>query len=159
MMRSPPDFGVAPLALPARECSRSSRRGGTRTDEIRQRFRACAEESLPALDCALPFLLNIVNTVGEYILGQAVVSTGMPSSPRIPASTREASSVRFTASIFHYEYSHHHHSGVYRLAHRGKLGMRGVLLALPVVALGAYGLASVGRIVGVALCEDCREQY
>ena len=86
-------------------------------------------------------LLNIVNTVGEYILGQAVVAHGRrPARGRAPASTRKPSSARSTATTSSgrtWRPSCSRPSSC--RASSSAFGMRGVLLALPLVALGAYG--------------------
>lgn len=90
-------------------------------------------------------LLNIVNTVGEYILGQAVVARG---------NARLAADAGFDKGAFIGTFYGNYFFWtnvativlqaffVSRLVKR--FGMRGVLLALPVVALGAYGLAAAG---------------
>ncbi len=97
-------------------------------------------------------LLNIVNTVGEFILGQAVVSTSNAQLASNPAFNKEAFIGSFYGKYFFW-------TNIVTIIIQAfivsrivkKLGMRGVLLALPVVALGAYGLASVGAGLSVLL--------
>ncbi len=97
-------------------------------------------------------LLNIVNTVGEYILGQAVVSTSNAQLASNPGFNKEAFIGTFYGKYFFW-------TNVANILIQAflvsrivkKFGMRGVLLALPVVALGAYGLASVGAGLSVLL--------
>src|SRR6266850_6116983 len=97
-------------------------------------------------------LLNIVNTVGEYILGQAVVTTGDAQLASNPGFNKEAFIGTFYGKYFFW-------TNVATILIQAflvsrivkKFDMRGVLLALPVVALGAYGLASVGAGLSVLL--------
>ena len=97
-------------------------------------------------------LLNIVNTVGEYILGQAVVSTGDAQLAANPGFNKEVFIGTFYGKYFFW-------TNVVTILIQAflvsrivkKLGMKGVLLALPVVALGAYGLASAGAALSVLL--------
>jgi AAA family ATP:ADP antiporter len=90
-------------------------------------------------------LLNIVNTVGEYILGQAVVVTGDARLAAEPGFSKEA----FIGTFYGHYFLWTNVATIViqaflvsRLVKR--FGMRGVLLALPLVALGAYGLAAAG---------------
>lgn len=97
-------------------------------------------------------LLNIVNTVGEYILGQAVVSTGDAQLAINPAFNKEAFIGSFYGNYFFW-------TNVATILIQAfivsrlvkKFGMTGVLLALPIVALGAYGLASLGAGLSILL--------
>jgi AAA family ATP:ADP antiporter len=97
-------------------------------------------------------LLNIVNTVGEYILGHAVVTTANAQLAANPGFDKEAFIGTFYGKYFFW-------TNVATILIQAflvsrivkKFGMRGVLLALPVVALGAYGLASVGAALTVLL--------
>jgi len=90
-------------------------------------------------------LLNIVNTVGEYILGQAVVTTGDALLASDPGFNKEVFIGTFYGKYFFW-------TNIATILLQAflvsrivkKFGMRGVLLALPVVAFGAYGLAAVG---------------
>ena len=90
-------------------------------------------------------LLNIVNTIGEFILGQAVVSQADAQAAADAAFDKGAFIGAFygryffltnVATIILQAFV------VSRIVKR--FGMRGVLLALPVVALGAYSLAAAG---------------
>ncbi len=97
-------------------------------------------------------LLNIVNTVGEYILGQAVVTTGNAQLAANPGFDKGAFIGTFYGKYFFW-------TNIATILIQAflvsrivkKFGMRGVLLALPIVALGAYGLASVGAGLMVLL--------
>src|SRR5258705_5532184 len=97
-------------------------------------------------------LLNIVNTVGEYILGQAVVTTSNTQLAANPSFDKAAFIGTFYGKYFFW-------TNVATILIQAflvsrivkKFGMRGVLLAVPVVALGAYGLASVGAGLSVLL--------
>lgn len=97
-------------------------------------------------------LLNIVNTVGEYILGQAVVTTGNAQLASNPGFNKEAFIGAFYGRYFFW-------TNIITILIQAfivsrivkKFGLRGVLLALPIVALGAYGLASVGAGLSVLL--------
>ena len=97
-------------------------------------------------------LLNIVNTVGEYILGQAVVNMGNAQLATDPTFNKEAFIGTFYGTYFFW-------TNVATILIQAfivsrivkKFGMQGVLLALPLVALSAYGLASVGAGLSVLL--------
>ena len=97
-------------------------------------------------------LLNIVNTVGEYILGQAVVTTSNTQLAANPSFDKAAFIGTFYGKYFFW-------TNVATILIQAflvsrivkKFGMRGVLLALPIVALGAYGLASIGAGLTVLL--------
>lgn len=97
-------------------------------------------------------LLNIVNTVGEYILGQAVVTSGNAQAAANPAFSKEAFIGSFYGKYFFWT------NTVTILIQAllvsrivKKFGMAGVLLALPFVALCAYGLASAGAGLSILL--------
>ena len=97
-------------------------------------------------------ILNIVNTVGEYILGQAVVAH---------ADAQQALSASFDKEAYIGSFYGHYFLltnlaaivlqafVVSRLVKR--FGLRGTLYALPVVALCAYGSAAAGAALGVLL--------
>ncbi|MCM3905921.1 MAG: hypothetical protein ND866_29915, partial [Pyrinomonadaceae bacterium] len=97
-------------------------------------------------------LLNVVNTVGEYILGQAVVNMGNAQLAASPAFNKEAFIGSFYGNYFFW-------TNVATIIIQAfvvsrivkKFGMRGVLLALPIVALGAYSVAAVGAGLSVLL--------
>jgi AAA family ATP:ADP antiporter len=101
------------------------------------------------LVAAVVVLANLVNTVGEYVLGRLVLgaaeaaaaSAGLGAAAYIGAFYGRyflwvnVATVALQAFV------------VSRLAAR--LGMRGVLLALPLVALGAYALVAAGAALAV----------
>jgi ATP:ADP antiporter, AAA family len=90
-------------------------------------------------------LLNIVNTVGEYILGQAVVATGNAQLAANPDFNQEAFIGTFYGTYFFWTNVATILIQAFLVSRIVKrFGMRGVLLSLPIVALGAYGLAAVG---------------
>jgi len=90
-------------------------------------------------------LLNIVNTVGEYILGQAVVTRANAQAAANPGFTEEVFIGTFYGKYFFWTNVATILIQAFLVSRIVKrFGMRGVLLALPVVALGAYGLAAVG---------------
>jgi AAA family ATP:ADP antiporter len=97
-------------------------------------------------------LLNIVNTVGEYILGQAVVTTGNTQLAANPGFDKEAFIGTFYGNYFFW-------TNIATILIQAflvsrivkKFGMRGVLLALPLVAFGAYSIAAVGAGLSVLL--------
>jgi ATP:ADP antiporter, AAA family len=90
-------------------------------------------------------LLNIVNTVGEYILGHAVVTTANAQAAANPGFTEEAFIGTFYGKYFFWTNVATILIQAFLVSRIVKrFGMAGVLLALPVVALGAYGLAAVG---------------
>jgi AAA family ATP:ADP antiporter len=97
-------------------------------------------------------ILNIVNTVGEYILGQAVVSHADAQLALDAAFDKQAYIGTF--------YGHYflltnlvaialQAFVVSRLVKR--LGLRGAIYALPVVAICAYGTAAAGAALAVLL--------
>jgi len=97
-------------------------------------------------------LLNIVNTIGEYILGQAVVTSGNAQLAANSAFNKEAFIGSFYGNYFFW-------TNIVTIVLQAfvvsrivkKVGMRGVLLALPIVALGAYSLAAVGASLSILL--------
>jgi AAA family ATP:ADP antiporter len=97
-------------------------------------------------------ILNIVNTVGEYILGQAVVAHADAQQALNASFDKEAYIGSFygryflltnLAAIVLQAFV------VSRLVKR--FGIKGALYALPVVALCAYGSAAAGAALGVLL--------
>jgi AAA family ATP:ADP antiporter len=90
-------------------------------------------------------LLNVVNTVGEFILGQALLTMAAARAALEPAFDKEAFIGAFYGSYFFWVNVAAivlQALVVSRLVKR--FGMAGVVFALPVVALGVYGLASAG---------------
>jgi AAA family ATP:ADP antiporter len=97
-------------------------------------------------------LLNIVNTIGEYILGQAVVTTGNAQLAANPGFDKEAFIGTFYGNYFFWTNIATILIQAFLVSRIVKrFGMRGVLLALPVVALGAYSIAAVGAGLSVLL--------
>ena len=91
-------------------------------------------------------LLNLVNTVGEYILGHAVVRAADAQAVAQPGGfDKEAFIGQFYGNYFFW-------TNVATILIQAfvvsrivkRFGMRGVLLALPVVALCAYSTAALG---------------
>jgi AAA family ATP:ADP antiporter len=99
---------------------------------------------------ALLVLLNVVNTLGEYVLGRSVVHAA-----ELAAEENPAVSVSGFIGAFYGEYFFWVNVAtvalqallVSRLVKY--LGMAGVLFALPVVAFGAYGLVAAGAGLAV----------
>src|SRR5262252_1986122 len=90
-------------------------------------------------------LLNIVNTVGEYILGQAVVTRGNAEAAVDHVFNKEAFIGTFYGKYFFWTNVATILIQAFLVSRIVKrFGMGGILLSLPVVALGAYGLAAVG---------------
>ena len=97
-------------------------------------------------------ILNIVNTVGEYILGQAVVAHADAEQAVNAAFNKEA----YVGSFYGHYFLLTNLVAialqafvVSRLVKR--FGLRGAILALPVVAFCAYGTAAAGAALGVLL--------
>ena len=95
-------------------------------------------------------LLNICKTLGEYILGRSVLMTADARFMANPGFDREAFIGAFYGDFFFW-------TNVVTILVQAFLvsrlvkwfGIRGALLALPVVALGAYGIAAAGVGLGV----------
>ena len=95
-------------------------------------------------------LLNIVNTVGEYILGQAVVLHADAALAANAAFDKEAYVGTFYGAYFLW-------TNVIAILLQAfvvsrlvkRFGLAGALFALPVVALGAYGFAAAGAALMV----------
>ncbi len=102
----------------------------------------------------LVVLLNLVNTTGEFLLSRAVLdeaARALESATASGVTVEDARAFRtdFIGSAYGDFYFAVNVTSVLvqiflasRLARR--FGMRGVLLALPIVALGTYGLAAIG---------------
>lgn len=98
---------------------------------------------------ALVVLLNLVNTTGEYLLSRAFLdeaarAAALASATDIPAFTRDF--MRASYGQFYFVVNTLSVLLQALIASRvaARFGLRGVLLALPIVALGAYGVAAVG---------------
>jgi len=97
-------------------------------------------------------LLNIVNTVGEYILGQAVVTMGNAQATANAAFDKGAYIGSFYGKYFFWTNTVTILIQAFLVSRIvKKFGMAGVLLAIPLVALCAYGLASVGAGLSILL--------
>lgn len=102
------------------------------------------------LIAALLILLNVVNTVGEFILSDLVVGA---------ASLRAASDPTFDREAFIGSFYGNYFLGVNLLAVAlqilvapwliRKFGLAGVLFALPFIALGAYGVIAFGATMAI----------
>lgn len=94
---------------------------------------------------ALLVCLNVVNTTGEYIISRSVVSAASAAAATDPHVHKDAFIGSFYADYFFWV-------NILAIGLQALLasrlvryfGLAGVLLALPIVALGAYGLAAVG---------------
>ena len=97
------------------------------------------------LVAVLIVLLNVVNTTGEYVLDRWLVAAADASAVADPAFDRQAFMGSFKGDYFFWV-----NLGavllqalvVSRLVKYG--GLRAVILALPLIALGAYGLIALG---------------
>jgi ATP:ADP antiporter, AAA family len=90
-------------------------------------------------------LLNLVNTVGEFILGQALLVHADASLAANPAFDKEAYIGTFYAQYFLWTNVATIVIQAFLVSRLVKrFGMGGVLLALPLVALGSYSLAAAG---------------
>ena len=96
--------------------------------------------------------LNIVNTVGEFILGQAVVASADAQQALDASFNREAFVGTFYGRYFLL-------TSLVAIALQAfvvsrlmkRFGLRGALFALPLVAFCAYGTAAAGAALGVLL--------
>jgi len=123
--------------------------GGARAAEERIKagngFALVFKSRYLSLIAVLLVLLNVVNTIGEYILGQAVVATATARLAADAAFNEEAFIGGFYGRYFFI-------TNVCTILLQAfvvsrivkRFGMSGVLLALPVVALCAYGVAGAG---------------
>jgi len=97
-------------------------------------------------------ILNIVNTVGEYILGQAVVAHADAELAMNAAFNKEAYVGEFYGHYFLF-------TNLAAIALQAfvvsrlvkRFGLRGAIFALPVVAFFAYGTAAAGAALGLLL--------
>ncbi len=95
-------------------------------------------------------LLNVVNTTGEYILSNLVVTRAAQAAAADPGFDKNAYIGAFYGSYFLWV----NVAAVLlqalvaaRLVKR--FGLAGVLFALPFIALGAYGMVALGATIGV----------
>jgi AAA family ATP:ADP antiporter len=108
-------------------------------------FRLVFQSPYLRLLAALIVLLNIVNTTGEYVLGASVVNAAKAAVAADPSVSQDA----FIGAFYGRFSAYFNALGlllqafvVSRIVKH--LGMAGVLLALPLVALGGYGLIAAG---------------
>lgn len=95
-------------------------------------------------------LLNVVNTVGEYVLGRSVLAAANMHLAAGAAADRQAFVGAFYGSYFFWTNLATILLQAFVVSRLVKWrGMAGVVLALPLVALGVYATAAVG--VGLAL--------
>lgn len=99
---------------------------------------------------ALLVILNVVNTVGEYILSRSVVEAAAVAVASDPTLNVPAYIGTFYGGYFFWVNVTAVLIQAFLVSRLVKhLGMTGALLALPVVAFGAYGLVAAGA--GLAL--------
>jgi AAA family ATP:ADP antiporter len=97
-------------------------------------------------------LLNVVNTTGEYILGRLVVGAASAAVAADPALSRESFIGSFYGSYFFWVNVAALVIQAFFVSRIVKyLGIAGVILALPLVALGAYSTIALGASLAVVL--------
>jgi AAA family ATP:ADP antiporter len=90
-------------------------------------------------------LLNIVNTTGEYILGRSVVAAANAQAALSPTLDKGAYIGGFYGEYFFWVNIATILIQAFLVSRIVRyLGFRGVLLALPIVALGTYGIVAAG---------------
>jgi AAA family ATP:ADP antiporter len=95
-------------------------------------------------------LLNIVNTTGEYIVGRLAVAAATAAAAADPAVSKEAFIGSFYGSYFFWVNIAAVLIQAFLVSRIVKyLGIAGVILALPIVALGAYSVIAVGASFAV----------
>ena len=101
-------------------------------------------------------LLNLVNTVGEFILARRWWRRPTPRLAADAGFDKEASSARFYGSYFFWvNVAPSCSRPSWCRASSSASACAGVVLALPLVALGAYGLAAAGAgLMALLLDED-----
>jgi ATP:ADP antiporter, AAA family len=104
------------------------------------------------LIAGLLVLLNIVNTVGEYILSHLVVAHAAEAFKDDPAFDKNAYIGAFYGNYFFWV----NVSAVLLQAFLASrlvkwFGLAGVLFALPVISLGAYGFVAIGATLSIVL--------
>ena len=104
------------------------------------------------LIAGLLVLLNIVNTVGEYILSHLVVAHAAEAFQGDPAFDKNAYIGAFYGNYFFWVNVTAVLLQAFLASRLVKwFGLAGVLFALPVISLGAYGLVAVGATLSVVL--------
>jgi len=102
------------------------------------------------LIAVLLVVLNLVNTVGEYILSHLVVEHAQALAAADPAFDRGAYIGEFYAGYFFWVNVVAVLVQAFVTSRLVKhLGLGGVLLALPLIALGAYGVVALGATLAV----------
>jgi AAA family ATP:ADP antiporter len=97
------------------------------------------------LIAALLVLLNLVNTVGEFILARAVVGAADARAAALAGFNKEAFIGGFYADYFFWVNILTILIQAFLVSRIVKrFGISGVVLALPIVALGVYGVAAAG---------------
>jgi AAA family ATP:ADP antiporter len=102
------------------------------------------------LIAALLIVLNVVNTVGEYLLSHLVVEHASALAAADPSFDKGAYIGAYYGSYFFWVNVLAVLLQAFvasRLVQR--FGLAGVLFALPLIALGAYGIVAVGATMGV----------
>jgi AAA family ATP:ADP antiporter len=94
---------------------------------------------------AMLVLLNVVNTLGEYVLGRSVVHAAQLAAEENPAVSVSGYIGAFYGAYFFWVNVASVLIQAFLVSRVVKhLGMAGVLFALPAVAFGAYGLVAAG---------------
>jgi len=98
----------------------------------------------------LLIVLNIINTTGEYVLSSLVTQQAAALAPTIAGFSKEAFIGEFYGDYFFWVNMASMLLQTFAVSRIVKtLGMGGMLFTLPVVALGAYSLVTIGA--GIAL--------
>jgi AAA family ATP:ADP antiporter len=115
-------------------------------------FRLVFNSPYLRLIALLLVLLNIVNTTGEYILGRLVVAAAGAAAAANPALSRESFIGSFYGSYFFWVNVAALVIQAFLVSRIVKyVGIAGVILALPLVALGAYSTIALGASLAVVL--------
>jgi AAA family ATP:ADP antiporter len=102
------------------------------------------------LIAVLLIVLNVVNTVGEYILSHLAVEHANALAAADPAFDKDAYIGSFYGSYFLWVNIAAVLLQAFLASRLVKyFGLAGVLFALPVIALGAYGFVAVGATLGI----------
>jgi AAA family ATP:ADP antiporter len=103
------------------------------------------------LIAALLILLNIVNTIGEFVLSHLVIAHAAEAARLDPSFNTNAYIGAFYGSYFLWV---NIVAVLLQLLVAPRLvkrfGLQGVLFALPVIALGAYGIVTLGATLAIA---------
>jgi AAA family ATP:ADP antiporter len=102
------------------------------------------------LIAVLLIVLNVVNTVGEYILSHLAVEHAQALAAANPGFDKEAYIGSFYGSYFLWVNIAAVLLQAFVASRLVKhFGLAGVLFALPVIALGAYGVVAAGATLGI----------